>query len=74
MLTSKISSKGQVTLPKQVRESLGATTGDLVTYELDGDRVILARLAPFDQAFHSALSTTLSEWDSAEDNEAFGDL
>jgi len=29
---------------------------------------------PFDRAFHAALSETLTEWSSAEDEEAFRDL
>ena len=74
MLVSKISSKGQITIPKQVRESLGAEYGDLITYEMRDDAVILKRVEPFDAAFHGALSNTMTEWSSVEDEEAFGDL
>jgi antitoxin PrlF len=74
MLLSKLSSKGQVTIPKQVRETLRAEPGDLLEYELQGKVVILRRLEPFDRDFHGSLSTTLSEWSSPEDEEAFRDL
>ncbi len=74
MLTSKISAKGQVTIPKQVRESLGAREGDLIVYDVKDNVVTLSRVEPFDIAYHAALTDTLSEWDSPEDDEAYGDL
>ena len=74
MLASKISSKGQVTLPKKVRESLGARPGDTVIYEVRGNSVTIRRAEPFDAAFHLALSQTLEEWATPEDDEAFRDL
>jgi len=72
--TSKLSSKGQVTIPSEVRESLGLGTGDLVSYELHGEEAVLRRIEPFDAAFHASLSATLVEWSSPEDEEAFRDL
>ncbi|MGI9166541.1 MAG: AbrB/MazE/SpoVT family DNA-binding domain-containing protein [Pyrinomonadaceae bacterium] len=74
MHTSKISSKAQITLPRKVREALGAKTGDLIVYEVEGDVVRLKRLEPFDAAFHHALSSTLDEWATEEDEEAFLEL
>lgn len=71
---SRVSSKGQVTLPKAVREALGARAGDLIAYQVEGEVVRLRRIEPFDAAFHAALSATLEEWSSAEDESAFGDL
>lgn len=74
MIVSKLSSKGQITIPKKVRDRLGAKPGDAILYELDGEVVKLRRLAPFDAAFHAALSQTLDEWNTPEDDEAFRDL
>jgi AbrB family looped-hinge helix DNA binding protein len=74
MLATRISSKGQITLPKQVRNAIGAKPGDIVSYELKGTLVTLRRVDPFDLEFHAALSSTLSEWASAEDDEAYRDL
>ena len=72
---SRLSSKGQVTIPKEIRDSLGLEPGDFVTYELaDGDAVILRRVEPYDAPYHLAVSETLEEWGSVEDDEAFGDL
>ena len=74
MQTSKLSSKAQVTLPRKVREAIGAKAGDTIAYEVEGNVVTLKRLKPFDAAFHSALSSTLGEWTTDADEEAFRDL
>lgn len=74
MQTSKLSSKSQVTLPKEIRDALGARPGDTIVYEVEGNVVRLKRLEPFDAAFHKALSGTLSEWASDEDEVAFDAL
>ncbi|MFQ5741418.1 MAG: AbrB/MazE/SpoVT family DNA-binding domain-containing protein [Acidobacteriota bacterium] len=74
MHTSKLSSKGQVTLPRAVRDALGVAPGDLIAYQVEGNVVSLKRLQPFDAAFHAALSRTLDEWTSEADEEAFRDL
>ncbi len=74
MLASRLSSKGQVTLPKKVRQVLGAKPGDTILYEVEENVVRLRRAEPFDKAFHAALSSTLDEWASEEDERAFSDL
>ena len=74
MLLSRISSKGQVTVPKRVREAIGARPGDTIAYEVKGKVVTIKRIEPFDVAFHAALSLTLDEWTTKEDEEAFNDL
>ena len=74
MLASRISRKGQVTVPKKIREALGLGSGDFLGYQLEDGAVTLKRLEPFDAAFHSALSHGLDEWHTREDEEAFRDL
>jgi antitoxin PrlF len=44
---ARMSSKGQVTVPKAVREALGVGEGDELVFRLDGDRAIVARTADF---------------------------
>jgi len=63
-----------VTIPKEVRETLGVKPGDLVKYEIENGVVFLKRVEPFDAEFHAAVSQTLEEWASREDDEAFRDL
>ena len=72
--TSRISAKGQITVPQKVREQVGLKSGDLVSYEVEDGRVILRPIEPFDLAYHAAVSGTLGEWNTPEDNKAFRDL
>jgi antitoxin PrlF len=44
-LSAKLSSKGQVTIPRPVREALSLSEGDNVVFRVDGDRAVLARTA-----------------------------
>ncbi len=74
MLTSRLSSKGQVTVPKKVREAIGVRPGDLIEYRLEDSSVYLTKVEPLDLAFHQSLNETRDEWDSTADEEAFGDL
>ena len=74
MLISTLTSKGQATIPVEVRKSLELKAGDKVVFEIIDHKVTLQKAQPFDYHFHSALSQTLSEWDSLEDDEAYCDL
>ena len=70
----RIASKGQVTIPSEVRRKLHLEPGDTVIYEVEEERAVLRRAEPFDIAYHAALTDTLDEWISPEDEEAFRDL
>ena len=74
MHVSKISSKGQVTIPAKIRSALGTRPGDLIAYEMEGKTVRLRKVEPFDAVYHATVGETLGEWNSPEDEEAFRDL
>jgi antitoxin PrlF len=74
MFTSKITSKGQVTIPKSVRQVLQADVGDVIVYEIDGNTVTVRKARPFDAEWHDSLSTQLEEWNSPANDEAWNDL
>lgn len=44
MVIVTISSKGQIVLPREVREALGLQKGDQLIITLEGDRLVLTRL------------------------------
>ncbi len=41
MRKATITSKGQLTIPKQVRERFGLKPGDRLAFDLDGDTILL---------------------------------
>lgn len=42
-LTARLSSKGQVTVPRAVREALSLQEGDRLVFRVEGDHAIVAR-------------------------------
>jgi antitoxin PrlF len=75
MITSKLTSKAQTTIPQAVRNALGVRPGDEIAYAVADGRVLLTKAAkprrgaPFEDPF-----AVFGEWDTPEDDEAFGDL
>ena len=46
-IAAKMSSKGQITVPKAVRDALGIGEGDHVVFRVEGNRAVLARTPDF---------------------------
>ena len=46
-VAARMTSKGQVTVPKPVREALGLREGDEVVFRVHGDRAVVARTSDF---------------------------
>ncbi len=45
--SAKVTSKGQITIPKSVRDALGIEAGDEVAFRVEGQRAVLARTPHF---------------------------
>ncbi len=45
--TARVTSKGQITVPKAVRDALGIETGDEIVFRVEEKRVVLARTPDF---------------------------
>jgi antitoxin PrlF len=77
VVTSKLTSKSQTTIPLAVRTALGLAEGDELAYAIENGRVVLTKAPdkrvrkgdPLEDPF-----ATFREWDSPEDEEAFRDL
>jgi hypothetical protein len=58
-----------------VREALDSKPGDLLAWKVGDDgEVTVRRLSKLDVDYLRAVEGTLSEWHSAEDEAAYGDL
>jgi AbrB family looped-hinge helix DNA binding protein len=74
MIVTKLTGKYQTTVPAPVRRVLDLHTGDSVVFEVAGDRVFLRKALPMDVEYLRSLETTLCEWVSENDEEAYRGL
>ena len=72
---SKITSKGQTTVPQAVRAALKSKPGDLIAWEIDARGTVgVRRIQAADLEYLKAVEGTLIEWRTAEDEKAYGKL
>jgi antitoxin PrlF len=71
VITSKLTSKAQTTIPQPVRAALHLREGDELAYVIEDGRVIVtkAQAEPTDDPFGA-----FSEWDSDADRRAYAKL
>jgi len=75
MSSSKLTSKFQTTIPKEIREKLHLKSGDTIVFKIVDDKTIAIKKAKdFDTQYLKAIQNTLGEWDSDEDDQAFKHL
>jgi len=73
--SSRLTSKGQATVPAPVRKKLDLKPGDTVVFEeVEKGLVCIRKAEPLDLEFLSALEQTLSEWNSDNDEQSYSDL
>ena len=71
---AKITARGQTTIPKSIREAAGLSVGDVIAFEVEGDHLVVHKVAPKHDDYLQGLRGVLSEWTSPEDEEAWRDL
>jgi AbrB family looped-hinge helix DNA binding protein len=71
---TKLTSKHQATIPKFVREKLSLKAGDTILFKEQNGVVTITKATKHDLEYLRSLESTLSEWLSPEDEEAFRDL
>jgi AbrB family looped-hinge helix DNA binding protein len=69
VITSKITSKGQVTVPLKVRKELGIEPGDSISYEVHEESAVIRRIPKVDIEWAKSIENTLSEWGDDLDDE-----
>jgi antitoxin PrlF len=72
MITSRLTTKAQTTIPQAVRVALGLRAGDEIAYAVEDGRAVLTRFErrpAEDDPF-----AVFAEWNSAADQEAYRDF
>lgn len=72
MITSKLTSKAQTTIPQPVRAALRLEEGDELLYEIIDQRVIVTKV-PRERVQDDPFGT-FDEWHSKADEKAYGGL
>lgn len=68
MITSKLTSKAQTTIPQPVRIALRIREGDEIAYRIENGQVILTKA---DSGIEEDPFALFSEWDSDADRRAY---
>ena len=72
---AKITSKGQTTIPQDIRAALHVGPGDLIAWDVAEDgSARVRRVQPLDIEYLRAVEGTLSEWAGEADEEAYRGL
>jgi len=75
MLSSTLTSKGQATIPAEVRHALNLKSGDRLTFKIDDHKAVITKIEALDYLYYAAISNIANEeWGSPEDDEAYHDL
>ena len=76
MELSKITARGQTTIPKRIREAANLREGDVLAFEVEGDHLAVRKVGPraSGDEYLLGLSQALGEWASPEDEEAWREL
>ncbi len=68
---ARITTKGQMTIPKRIREAVGLRTGDVVAFEAEDGRVSFRKIAAGEDTGGDGGHGSLEEWMSPEDEDAW---
>ncbi|HJQ60325.1 MAG TPA: AbrB/MazE/SpoVT family DNA-binding domain-containing protein [Vineibacter sp.] len=72
---SRLTSKGQITIPKAVRRALSLNEGDLVAFAVNDGHATMRKIAmQVEVADRSATNAQLEEWGGSADADAYRDL
>jgi len=74
MSKSKLTSKYQATVPKEIREFLCLESGDGILWEIENETVVITKVSKVDLEWQRSLESTLSEWSSQHDQKAYDSL
>lgn len=70
MITSKLTTKAQTTIPQAVRTALKLKGGDEITYVIANGHVVISKATPSAEDPFG----TFAEWDGEADRKAYAEL
>ena len=74
MNLARLTTKGQMTVPKRIREAAGLREGDVVVLNVADGVVTFRKMSQSVDPYLAGVEETLVEWNSPEDDEAWRDL
>ena len=63
---SAVTSKGQATIPAEIRREANIKPGDKVQFSIEGGRVVIEKVQEVDDVSNAGQSAMLSEWNDPE--------
>lgn len=75
MASSKLTSKFQVTIPQNIASLLDLKSGDRIIFQVtNGGQVIIKKATTMDLIYQRSIESTLTEWNSQNDEQDYCDL
>lgn len=71
---ARLTARGQTTIPKRIREAADLRRGDVLAFDLIGKELRVRKVPPTADEYLRAVTETLEEWNSKEDELAWRDL
>jgi AbrB family looped-hinge helix DNA binding protein len=65
---SSVTSKGQATIPADIRREVGIGPGDKVLFSLEGGRIVIEKSQAIDDLWNAGQSAMLSEWNNPDED------
>ena len=74
MNVARMTTRGRVTIPQEIRDAVNFVRGDLLGFEVKQDCVMIYKVGTLTAGYLSSLPEMLDEWGAPEDEEAWRDL
>ncbi len=65
---SSVSSKGQATIPADIRREAGIEVGDKVVFSFEDGRIVIEKLQVIDDTWNAGQSAMLGEWNNPDED------
>ena len=66
--TARVTSKGQTTIPAELRRKANIQPGDSVEFAYDHGRIVLTKVQGVDHAWNAGQSALMTECDNADED------